>query len=371
MFTHGRRGILFAGPGLNAPGILKYTLRVKRDTRESDDKHALERLLAQCVGIALLGILAVASPGQARLSKDTRAQVLEGAWQNRAQPDHLLGFNGPQIIESKEGRIFRVTKLLSAEGPRLHVCEFGEDAYPEARVEGDRLIWRDSPEGPETEFHRLPVRPAALDLKPLRIPEPMPLPSSRVMEIQSELYRRLKQDQATIRRRGPKIPGRALDSADLHQIQVNGENTDYLRSLVLEVGWIDVGRFGYPTAVAAFLIVQHSLDLPLMLATIPEVEKSARLGMRDDYPLLVDRTRLLQGERQLYGSQAGRGADGKPFVLPVEDRQGLDEIRSILGMTAPTVLEYLRALGGDDKVRFSEACQDRPTPTVVQAKETP
>jgi len=295
------------------------------------------------------------------------APHLEGAWQDRARPDHLLGFNGPQIIESQGGQIFRVTKLLNAQGSRLHVCEFGEDAYPEAKVVGDRLIWRESSEGQETEFHRLPIRPAALDLKPLRLPEPKPLPFSRVVEIQSELSRRFKQDQVTVRRRGTKIPGMALDSAALHQIQVSGENTAYLRSLVLEVGWIDVERFGYPTAVAAFLIVQHSLDLPLMLGAIPEIEKSTGpLGLGGaDYPLLVDRTRLLQGERQIYGTQVGHRADGKPFVLPIEDRQGLDRIRGILGMIPPTELEYLRVLDGDDQIRFSEACQETPISTVV------
>ncbi len=91
----------------------------------------------------------------------------------------------------------------------------------------------------------------------------------------------------------------------LDTIRVTGENAAYLRALVLEVGWIDVQRFGYPTAVAAFLLVQHSLDLPLMLAAIPEVEKSTgSQGLGGDaYPLLVDRARLLQGERQLYGTQ--------------------------------------------------------------------
>jgi hypothetical protein len=144
----------------------------------------------------------------------------------------------------------------------------------------------------------------------------------------------------------------------LHQIQVSGENTAYLRSLVLEVGWIDVARFGYPTALAAFLIVQHSMDLALMLAAIPEIEKSTgSMGLISAYPLLVDRTRLLQGERQIYGTQAGRQADGKPLVLPIVDRQNLDEIRGILGMIPPTLIEYLRVLGGDDQVRFSEACQ--------------
>ncbi len=338
-----------------------------RNTRESLKGTGYERVLRGFAGLILFGLLS-AGPSAGAAGGVQAPVSLEGAWQDPAEPGHLLGFNGGKINESQGGRIVRVTKLLNVQGARLQVCEFGEDAYPEARVEGDRLAWRESPEGPVTEFHRLPVWPAALDLKPLRLPEPKPLPLSRVMEIQSELYRRLKQDQATIRRKGTKIPGMALDSAALHQIQVSGENTAYLRSLVLEVGWIDVLRFSYPTAVAAFLIVQHSMDLPLMLAAIPEIEKSTGpMGLiGDDYPLLVDRTRLLQGERQIYGTQVGRQADGKPLVLPIVDRQNLDEIRGILGMIPPTALEYLRVLGGDDQVRFSEACQEAPTSTAVQ-----
>jgi hypothetical protein len=341
-------------------------------TREDFKNSALRRAVRGCVGI-FVGCLLIAAPSSRAFGQAPVAPHLEGAWHDRAQPDHLLGFNGSQVIESQGGQIFRVNKLLNAQGSRLHVCGFGEDAYPEARVEGDQMIWRETPGGPETTFLRLHERPAALDLKPLRLPEPKPLPFSRVVEIQSELSRRLKQDQVTIWRRGTKIPGMALDSVALHQIQVSGENTAYLRSLVLEVGWIDVERFGYPTAVAAFLIVQHSLDLPLMLAVIPEIEKSTGpMGLiGNDYPLLVDRTRLLQGERQIYGTQVGHRTDGKPFVLPIADRQGLDEIRGILGMIPPTELEYLRVLGGDDQVRFSEACQETPISTVVQTMETP
>ncbi len=342
------------------------------DTSKGCESLAFDRVVRACFGVSLVFLLFATASARA-LGQDATLEAtrLEGAWQDQAEPDHLLGFSGGKIIESQGGRIVRVTKLLNVEGARLHVCEFGEDAYPEARVEGDRLAWREAPQGPETEFRRLPVWPEALDLKPLRLPEPKPLPLSRVMEIQSELYRRLKQDQVTVRRRGTKIPGMALDSVALHQIEVSGENTAYLRSLVLEVGWIDVARFSYPTAVAAFLIVQHSMDLPLMLAAIPEIEKSTGpMGLiADDYPLLVDRTRLRQGERQIYGTQVGRQADGKPLVLPVANRQGLDEIRGILGMIPPTVLEYLRVLGGDDQVRFSEACQEAPTSTVVQTRE--
>ncbi len=342
------------------------------NTREGLKGNGFEKVLRGFVGLILFGLLSTGPSAEA--AGGAQAPVsLEGAWQDQAEPDHLLGFDGGKIIESQGGRIVRITKLLNVEGTRLRVCEFGEDAYPEARVEADRLAWRESPEGPVTEFRRLPVWPAALDLQPLRLPEPKPLPFARVVEIQSELSRRFKQDQVTVRRRGTKIPGMALDSVALHQIQVSGENTAYLRSLVLDVGWIDVLRFGYPTAVAAFLIVQHSMDLPLMLAALPAIQKSTGpMGLVvDDYPLLVDRTRLLQGERQIYGTQAGRQADGKPLVLPVADRQGLDEIRGILGMVPPTLLEYLRVLGGDDQVRFSEACQEAPTSTVVQIRETP
>lgn len=350
---------------------LTYNLYVGAETRESFNRAGPGRSLRECAEIFLFCLLCGASSASA-VGQAPVASHLEGAWQDRARPDHLLGFKKQQIVESQGGRIFRVTKLLNAQGARLHVCEFGEDAYPEARVEGDRLVWRDSPTGPETEFHRLPVRPEELDLRPLLLPRPMPLPFSRVVEIQGEISRRFKQDQATIRRRGTKIPGKALDSADLHQMQASADNTAYLRSLILEVGWIDIERFGYPTAVAAFLMVQHSLDLPLMLATIPEIEKSAGPWGRDvdSFALLVDRTRLLQGERQIYGTQVGR-VDGKPVVLPIVDRKGLDGIRGILGMIPPTALEYLRLLGGDDQVRFSEACREKPTSTALQTKEMP
>ena len=57
---------------------------------------------------------------------------------------------------------------------------------------------------------------------------------------------------------------------------VDADNTAWLREQMRELGWIDASRFGPDASFAAFLIVQHSQDLPLMLAALPEIEADVR-----------------------------------------------------------------------------------------------
>ncbi len=115
---------------------------------------------------------------------------------------------------------------------------------------------------------------------------------------------------------------------------VDADNTKYLIELVREVGWIDVERFGAPAAGNAFLIVQHSGNLPLMLAALPPIEKDVKAKRLDaqQYALLFDRVRVMLGERQRYGTQLGSNPQGELVVIPLESRERVDELRKELGL---------------------------------------
>ena len=90
---------------------------------------------------------------------------------------------------------------------------------------------------------------------------------------------------------------------------------DLARDLT-DVGWVDVERFGRPAADAAFLLVQHSSDLSLMLAALPEIEKDVRTGGADaqNYAFLHDRVRLITGGQQRFGTQVQETDDGHLVV---------------------------------------------------------
>ncbi len=101
-------------------------------------------------------------------------------------------------------------------------------------------------------------------------------------------------------------------------IAVKAENTKFLKDLVAEIGWIDSRRFGSIAADYAFLLAQHSQDIPLMLAALPKIKEEieTRRLEGDTYALLYDRIQLLLGEKQLYGTRMGKDPAGQPIVLP-------------------------------------------------------
>lgn len=140
-----------------------------------------------------------------------------------------------------------------------------------------------------------------------------------------------------------------------------GTNTRYLKDLISEVGWIDVQRFGYPASNAAFLLVQHSYDLPLMMAVLPRIKADVDADRTEGepYALLVDRLQLALGEKQLYGSQVFTNEYGEYAILPVAEPDRLGERRAALHMTS--IAEYMQAWGSTE-VRISSACSSERPP---------
>jgi hypothetical protein len=116
--------------------------------------------------------------------------------------------------------------------------------------------------------------------------------------------------------------------------KVDADNTESLVKLVQEVGWIDVERFRAPTANHAFLIVQHSMHVPLMLAALPLIEKDvmAKRLAAQPYALLYDRLQIMLGEKQRYGTQIGSNDQGALVVLPLTDRKRVEELRKEIGL---------------------------------------
>ena len=81
--------------------------------------------------------------------------------------------------------------------------------------------------------------------------------------------------------------------------------------------------------------------MPLMVATLPEIEKGVRAKILDpqNFALLHDRLSLDLGHKQRYGTQLGQGADKKLVVMPIEDRANVEKIREGLGI--PPLSQYL------------------------------
>ncbi len=202
------------------------------------------------------------------------------------------------------------------------------------KTDNELLITRD---GKTTAYRKLESIPPQLDISPLPLGTQGEVPPERLQEIQQELTRRVP-------RRG---------------IKADADNTAYVKKLVAEYGWIDVERFGQEASKAAFLIVQHSGDLRLMQAVLPEIEKDLKAGrLREGQPfaLLYDRVRLLLGEKQRYGTQIGTNARGERVVLPLEDRKRVAEFRRQIGLfPLKQYLEFFSTFAAGGKpIKFAD-----------------
>lgn len=295
-------------------------------------------------------------------------EEVRGFWQDEEKPDYLVAIEDQKIIVSFHRQVRKVATILDFSERRLRLCEDGQESTREIISARHKLTIRDPSTGETHHLLRLPNKPEELTLSPLPLPEPSQLTAEKTLQIEEELSRRVRIDQEAQRLRfeqtweiGAAQPSKAAglestgDFDTLNMIAVKADNTKYLKTLVAQVGWIDSRRFGPAAADDAFLLAQHSQDLPLMLAGLPKIkeEVEARHLQGEAYALLYDRTQLLMGEKQRYGTRVGKDSAGYPIVLPTESPETVDERRKELGMSP--LSEYVKIFGANG-VRFSSAC---------------
>jgi len=246
---------------------------------------------------------------------------LLGCWQRvDEKPEEMLRFEAGRYINV--GKDYR--EIMPAVYEKGKVTVTAEDGKHDLNLtlKDGQLIVKN---GDKTEIYKkLPNVPPELDFSPLKLGTPKTPAPDKVKAIQAELAKRMVEDQA--------VRSDAARKQDMGT--VDADNTKYLRGLVQDLGWIDVKRFGRDAATAAFLIVQHSNDLRLMQAALPEIEKDLRAGVGDPqhYAFVYDRLKINLGERQRFGSQFGQNAKGDTVILPLENKAKVEEYRKSIGL---------------------------------------
>jgi hypothetical protein len=144
----------------------------------------------------------------------------------------------------------------------------------------------------------------------------------RIRQTINALFRANQPDTAALRR--ATAEQQALDAA----------NTTRLEAIIREHGWPSKADVGSPAASAAFLIAQHSdHDLPFQKEYLAFVEQEFAKGQApgDAVALLTDRTRLAEGQPQLYGTQISI-ENGRLVIQPMENEAEVDQRRATLGL---------------------------------------
>lgn len=299
---------------------------------------ALTFALAAAAG----AITASRAAGQER-PQSAPPEEFAGCWRDAADSGRFLELEPGRMRDLSGAKLEFTRASYDVDTLTRHV--WGRREVWELSFEGERLVVQG---GRVTRrFERATERPAALDPVPLVLGESTPLPAERRDAIAAEMAKRKERDQAV-----------RTDRHELHAMEeVDADNTRWLIERVQEVGWIDQGRFGKETALGAFLIVQHSGHLPLMLASLPEIEKDVKSNRLDpqNYALLFDRLRIRLGQRQRYGSQLGTDDAGRMVVLALEDRERVEELRKEIGiLPLRSYLAFFRNEHASGEVGFED-----------------
>lgn len=253
-----------------------------------------------------------------------------GYWQNISDEKHYIGFEEKSMIQSNSLREFRIfpvehyttdvikIPVLGGGMPRGKSIRYQLNG-DELKVSRGQLLENNTvPKPGFITFKRLPKKPAELVMKPLVAKAKRRLTKQEQKKISDELVKRMNRDQEA--RRTSYTSEDMLAQADDHH---------WLREKVLEVGWIDIERFGSQANFAAFLIAQHCLDIRLREFVARGLWRDIKAGhqVQGLYTILYDRNLLYTKGVQKFGSHFYRTTDKKLFVLPFENKSRVDEWR--------------------------------------------
>jgi hypothetical protein len=123
---------------------------------------------------------------------------------------------------------------------------------------------------------------------------------------------------------------------------IDKKNVERLREIIRQYGWPGKSMVGVKAGGAAWLIAQHGgkeflhETLPLMKVAVDQGELPGA-----SYALSLDRTRIQDGQNQVYGSQFDTKGD-KCEPLPIDDPEHVDERRKAVGLEP--LAEYAKTL---------------------------
>jgi hypothetical protein len=253
------------------------------------------------------------SPTAQAHALDVPTTLLEGAWKENTGKQ-LCYFHGNELVTFDHGE----TSILGIE-------HFSPDGQLSLRREGKLERWQASvhgqflalgKNGDVRDYRRLAEIPSEVEMQPFLLGKFRPLPPDQVRRIQQEVERRWRLDQAV----------RMDPAMKILEPLVDKENRAYLFYLLHQVGWLDVARFGTRTSVFATLLVKHFSSLSVNLSVLPFVEHDLRLtGEGQVFAILFDDTMLHIGRKQWFGTQMDEDAQGRLYVLPIDQPQRVDE----------------------------------------------
>lgn len=121
---------------------------------------------------------------------------------------------------------------------------------------------------------------------------------------------------------------------------VGNRHTDFLKNLLQNNSFPLIPECDIETFEAVFAMVQHSPSTEFQKVILDFWQKFPAENVPKKYvAYLIDRVRVREKHKQLYGTQVVRN-NGMPALAPVEDPEGLEERRKEMGLESSE--EYLK-----------------------------
>ena len=115
------------------------------------------------------------------------------------------------------------------------------------------------------------------------------------------------------------------------------------KTILDKYGWLGEDIIGQKGSKTLFLIIQHA-DIDYKIKYLPMMRQAVKNGKAStkDLALLEDRVLMMQGKKQIYGSQIGINPEtGDYFVSPIIDPENVDKRRAEVGLKPMS--EYLES----------------------------
>ena len=149
----------------------------------------------------------------------------------------------------------------------------------------------------------------------------------------------MEQEDVDARRAAAKFPvavGQKLSDdheAALDRVKdVDERNTERLKEIIDEHGWPGRTLVGEAAASSAWLIVQHTSDRKFQKRALKLMQEAGPDEVdQKDLAYLVDRDRVFDGKKQVYGTQF-HCVDGEHEPFPIADEEDVDERRRKIGL---------------------------------------
>jgi hypothetical protein len=162
-------------------------------------------------------------------------------------------------------------------------------------------------------------------------------------ELRAELLAMEKVDQDARMRCTTMAPDEQAKCFEQVSITIDAPNTKRLSQLFDRYGFPGTAKVGKDGFQAFMIVLQHSPTDDLRVKSLEPITKAFRGKELPPmaYANFIDRLRLHQGKKQLYGSGFDM-KDGKFVMSPTQDVKNLEKRRARIGL--PPMAEYVRDL---------------------------